>query len=138
MGQGLYTALVYGTMEIPQPEPDGWWEAIEMVCPKRSNRWPTIKASSEAKPRYIGFPLAVDDGCLQEWWEVGNLPYEAIHGTVAPRRVIRVTVSMRLLDDDFLAWIDQAKIDWNRVRKASKTAGYPLPPGQLLLVSDWD
>ena len=73
MGQGLYRMLAYGTMDVPRElvnEDLNNWKQIEDTAPKKVRdgySWATINTSYEAEPPYIGIPLAVDVGLLQEW-----------------------------------------------------------------------
>lgn len=127
MGQGLYTMLIYGTIDVPREafEDDAVYDAI-------THR---VVRSNEARPLYLGIPLAVDDVFLQEWYRICAIPFHALNRHVGPRQVVHVT----LRDTSLNKQIVRASREWARVQTTiRRLTGKALGEGQLLLVSDWD
>lgn len=140
MGQGIYRALAMGTTRRPcfpnddlGKKYDSWLAAVE-----RSIRPLRFASAYEAVPDYCGILLAVDDGFLQEWWKLPDLPHDALRSSVGVRRVVSAKLVPSNCSARLRTSIDRARKKWEAARKESLRLGVPLGPPRLLLVCDWN
>lgn len=133
MGQGLYTAIVFGAIEPPcDEETDGYWEpaawyeaAVSEAEKRRSVRF---DSSYEAEPIYKGVLLMVTDEWLAKRYGVPTFD----------RAVVPVDGILDWITSKANAIHDRAIAAWEDIRTAGRAAGVEVPEGRLLLVNDWD
>lgn len=125
MGQGSYTALIWGVAgDYPciydeDGDPQKWADDV-LYGEDRS-----IKQSYESRKPWIGAFVAVSDYCLSEY--LGKIPILEYNA-----------YSFEEIQIEFKDQIEKAKEKWDRFQQIAKDNGVDMPDGKLLLVFDYD
>jgi hypothetical protein len=137
MGQGLYTMLGYGVIakDVQLFTEDGDAIHDEIIVAPLAN---LLATAYEAEPNFLMLPLAVDDGFLQDERKIPDLPYDALGGTVGPRKAKRIKVDESKLSGDLQAAADLARDRWAVIAEAFQQHGVTLPDAGFILIKDWD
>lgn len=137
MGQGLYTMLGYGVIakddQLRTEDGDCLHDEI-IVNPLAE----LLDTAYEAEPQFLVLRLAVDDGFLQDWWKLPNLPHEALPGSVGSRQAKQIPVDESKLPGEIQAAVDLARDRWAVIDEAFRQHGVTLPEAGFILVNDWD
>lgn len=130
MGQGLYTAVGFGVIAPPRVlDPDNpRYERDDMPDFVEGRM-----SSYECNPDYLVVPLAVDDGCLQDWWGLPCLPHDEVAAMVKPRTCKRLAV----MPPSLASAATEAAKKWREVQAWYASHGHSLPDGYPVLLSDW-
>ena len=136
MGQGHYTVLVWGVLrtpdmrlpgdDIPLNENEPWEELFD-DCAAQGVR---IDRSYESANEWFGCIIA-EGGYGLSWSEV---PEMGDFGNTA------IPIA-EIAKETFARWPERLRAcqeSYEALRTHAKAAGLDLPPGQLLLVSDYD
>lgn len=133
MGQGIYTAVVFGSVEPPGIQvcdSAGYWDEAEWfqtLCSRlRHVDKNAVLTGYETDTKYAGVVVACSDECLCDNW----------HAVDFSRRVIT----------DLNEWIAEkcgdklasAKAAWDEIRATGRQHGADIPEGKILIVCDWD
>ena len=132
MGQGIYTAFVFGAIDPPIETIDdaGYHETAEwfdrLASRLRHDEKNAVLTGYETDKKFAGVVIACSDPCLVDDW----------HCVEFSRRVI---VNL----DDWIAEncadkLVSARAAWEQIREAGRDNGVEIPEGGLLIVSDWD
>lgn len=134
MGQGIYTAIVYGVIDPPTEETDedgdteaaGWYEDAERAAEGR--HVVRFDVAYEAKPFYRGVVVAVSDRHIAARMRV----------PLFARYTMRINGLLDWVTDNAGPTFDRAIAAWEDIREAGRQNGAEVPEGELLLVCDWD
>lgn len=122
MGQGHYTALVYGIKGDPCELIYIGDDAYRDIAPWASGY---VKTSYESRTQWAGvFVGASDDVVSSRLGRCVDLEYEAY--------------SVKDIEQSFADEIQVAKSQWETFRQFAKDNGVDLPEGELMLVFDYD
>lgn len=125
MGQGLYNMLGWGVLNPPYLKDD---EASDALFDEAYDL--NLHTAYECEPDFLVVRLAVDDGFLQEWWQLPELPESVLR--CAPRRARYAEAP------DCFAPPDDARETWQSAKVLFEKAGLTLPDARLVVINDWD
>ena len=124
MGQGLYDLLGYGTFEEPQLDHDGEYVPDYDILTALG-----LHMGYETEPRYLVYPLGIDEPFLQDYWHVPPLPEWAPR--IAPRRA-------RVIQPPPGYIVPSAAVQvWQQAQELYHAHGLTLANAQLIILSDW-
>lgn len=130
MGQGHYTALVWGVTGDEcgkiNVEVDGYSEVAEWADDAIYGRDAFVKSSYESKIEWLGAFVGCSDPNVAErrTSDAAELEYTAMDIASVPTL--------------YANEIDLARKDWEKFRALAAEHGVTLPEGELLLVFDYD
>ena len=138
MGQGIYTAIVWGVI-IPSPD-DSYYEAFESLT---LNEHRLIRQSYECRNHWVGVMIADDDGNINTRYEPlpenrsnPEDPHEQI-GLCFYRQAFKLSEIEQKINEVKPNCITQAKQDWEAFSLVMKDLGFELPEPAFLLINDW-
>lgn len=136
MGQGLYTMLGYGVIaDDDQIYGEDEARHHSIVDHEISQH---LETPYEAEPAFLVLRLAVDEGFLQDWWGLPDLPHEALGGTVEKRKAKQISVAEAKFPPQLKHAVKKARERWAAVAEAFRQHGISLPEAGFILVNDWD
>jgi hypothetical protein len=124
MGQGFYTAIIYGSV-LTEDQSESFWNLQEEneKFNKHCSKFKTVRTSYECEPPYIGVEIANTDEMLAQMRKTvalsGVLDFENITDHIGAKRIssaIEVFTQFRIGCDKF---------------------GFELPSPKLWLVNDY-
>jgi hypothetical protein len=143
MGQGIYTAIVWGVI-IPEPDDsyydDSYYEVLEFLL---INKHGSIRDSYECNNHWIGVMVADSDGNINTRYEPlpenrsnPEDPHEQI-GLCFYKQAFKLSEIEQKINGVKPNCITQAKQDWEAFSLDMNELGFKLPSPELLLINDW-
>lgn len=143
MGQGLYSGIGFGCI---LEDIERWLENNDRLSIKPlkqqveehlgtlrdalSDEGIDLQMAEEAKPDYLIIPLATTERMRVRHGRVEQLPmYCPIPFDQLVSTWLAVISSERL---------DEARQNWERLRRSAAALGVSVPEGKLIYISDWD
>lgn len=134
MGQGLYTAIVWGAI-VAHPDELYYdiYEQLTLIGHK------SIWCSYECRQAWVGVMLADSDGNINTYFDPLDPldPYKQ-KGLCFYKQAFKLSELREQIENANPNAITQAKKDWDKFSRAMKEAGVELPDPDFLLINDWD
>jgi hypothetical protein len=135
MGQGLYSAILFGVTDdawVPvgdeYGEPVMWYMELESRLEKEYGV--RFDNAYESEDRFRGVIVAVSDPCVVWKHPIPELPDRF----AVPLDGLAARLSGVLVPAD----IERAKVAWEMLRAGCRDHGVEVPEGGLIYVSDYD
>lgn len=128
MGQGFYTCVYFGGIYDPPTEfdADRWYRLVHDAAVRGTQ----AGTCYEAKNHWFGYLLA-DCGQGISWKDdAPMISYEAFPLASLPQVICS--------EKRFAKALAAAKKSYRRLQASAKACGLVLPPGELMLVNDYD
>lgn len=125
MGQGLYNLLGFGVLNPPYLKDD---DANETLFEEAFDLG--VRRSYEAEPDFLVVKLAVDDGFLQDWWKLPELPDSVLRCAARKARYAEDSIAFPVPD--------AARDLWQSAKLLFGRHGLTLPDARLVVINDWD
>ncbi|MBI9080243.1 MAG: hypothetical protein JEY79_17240 [Pseudodesulfovibrio sp.] len=132
MGQGHYTMLAFGLTNESLPDEALLSEDNDYMWGFEKETGITVASAYECEPYFWAIPLAVNDGFLQNWWKLPDLPYDELPCSVAPRTCKIIDKEMPSVD------MEAVRAKWSQFQDFYRKMGIEMPDGNLILIADWD
>lgn len=126
MGQGTFTAILWGTTNIRTLNnvSEEAWEKFDDIWVKYD-----AKISYECNDRYCGIMLLADGGMGGDTKLCKELDHFAIALARFPQKVEELIGAKN---------IERAKEKWDKLRDAARKIGIYAPPGEFIIINDYD
>jgi hypothetical protein len=133
MGQGYYTLVGFGVLDFGNGYDENDKTEYKRYDSFKAELIETVKGfecAYECKQKYICIQVAVDDGFLQEWWDVPDIDF---------RKVLQMCNLLEAcyLPTDYCNPTPYIK-KWKEVQKIGEKYGFQVPDGKFMLIRDWD